>query len=128
MVGSGVGVKLSNPSSHPQSAEREFFQFPFHRSKRSWEDGAIPAKKLSRAGLTPSDSMALWTQHPGAIGNHPLKSFGIGANSWSSGQNLFFGPQWMIPFLQSSDRHSYLRTIFSAAVCSGSKWTTRAGE
>ena len=28
MVGSGVGVKLSNPSSHPQSAEREFFLIP----------------------------------------------------------------------------------------------------
>jgi hypothetical protein len=62
--------------------------------------------------------------------DHPLKSFGIGANSISSGQNLFlfFGPQWMIPFLQSSDRHSYFRTIFSAWACSGSKWTRRAGE
>jgi hypothetical protein len=28
MVGSGVEVKLSNPSSHPQSAEREFFLIP----------------------------------------------------------------------------------------------------
>ena len=30
MVGLGVGVKLSNPSSHLRSAERTFFQFPFH--------------------------------------------------------------------------------------------------
>ena len=52
--------------------------------------------------------------------HHPLKSLGIGANSWLSGQNLFFGPQVMVPLLQSSDRHSYFRTILSAATCSDS--------
>ena len=60
--------------------------------------------------------------------DQPLKSRGIGANSWPPGHNLFLGPHWIIPFLQSSDLHSYFMTILSIAVLSGSKFTERVGE
>ena len=83
-------------------------------------------KKWEQRGLAfASPRFSLWRLlQTMRLNPHPLNSFGIGANSRSSGQNLFFGPQEMIPFRQSSDRHSYFRTTFSAAVCSGSNWTT----
>jgi hypothetical protein len=50
MVGSGVGVKLSNPSSHPQSAERELFLIPISSANKHHPFSPPPSPSPIKGG------------------------------------------------------------------------------